>query len=181
MALSVGYRKSALAKAAVPGLLVLAAAGYAVHLALGQGPVTAVPVVACLVFAVVVFVPLFVRAVVRALLGAPLLTIDDDGVTLHSARVVLPWSNVAEVRVEQRPGGAPRLVFVPADPQRVVSAHRGLARTFARSGTARVGGPVFVRADQLALPLEDVLAAVRRSAPVPVRRREVLRDGPMGR
>jgi hypothetical protein len=30
---------------------------------------------------------------------APLLTLDRDGVTLHSARIRLPWSNVAEIRI----------------------------------------------------------------------------------
>ena len=180
MALIVGYRGAAVARAGIPSLLLPLAAGYAAYLTLGAGPVLAVPVFAVFAFVVVVFVPLFVRAVVRALAGAPLLTIDEDGVTLHSARVRLPWSNVAEVRVEHRPGRAELLVFVPVDARKVVRAHRGVARSFARGGTPRVGGPVFVRADQLALPIEEVLAAVRRSAAVPVRHRGVLRNGPAG-
>jgi hypothetical protein len=173
--LSVGYRGAAVAKAAVPCLLLPCAAAYAVHLAWGQRPLFAVPVSLAFVFVVVVFVPLFARSVVRALRGAPLLTIGPQGVTLHSARVRLPWSNLAELRVEHRPGRAEQLVFVPVDPAQVASAHRGTPRMFARSGSSRVGGPIFVRADQIAVPLEEVLAAVRRWTPVPVRHRGVLR------
>lgn len=179
--LTVGYRWSAVAKAGIPAVLLPLAAGYAAYTALDDGPLISALLLVVFVFVVLVFVPLFLRAVVRASRGAPLLTINEDGVTLHSARVGLPWSNVAEVRVERRPGRAELLVFVPVDAGQVETAHRGTPRWFARSGSSRVGGPIFVRADQLALPLEEVLAAVRRSTSAPVRHRELLRNGPAGR
>ncbi|MFB9835664.1 hypothetical protein [Actinoallomurus acaciae] len=178
--LTVGYRWSGVAKAGILAMLPPLAAGYAAYAVLDDGPLISTPFLVAFVFVALVFVPLFLRAVVRALRGAPLLTISEDGVTLHSARVGLPWSNVAEVRVERRPGRAELLVFVPVDAGQVETAHRGTARWFARSGSSRVGGPIFVRADQLTLPLEEVLAAVRRSTSAPVRHRELLRNGPPG-
>ncbi|WP_329257661.1 hypothetical protein OG417_19225 [Actinoallomurus sp. NBC_01490] len=162
-------------------LLLPVAVGYAAYTVRGDGRPVFTFVFFCFLFVAFVFVPRFLRTVVRALSGAPLLTINEDGVTLHSARVGLPWSNVAEVRVERRPGRAELLVFVPVDAQRVAAAHRGTSRRFVRSGIPRVGGPIFVRADQLTLPLEEVLAAVRRSTSAPVRHREMLRNGPAGR
>ncbi|GLY82953.1 hypothetical protein [Actinoallomurus iriomotensis] len=179
--LTVGYRWAAVAKAGLPAVLLPLAAGYAEYIARGDGPLISVLLLVVFGFVTVVFLPLFLRAVVRASRGAPLLTIGEDGVTLHSARVRLPWSNVAEVRVERRPGRAELLVFVPVDAAQVVTAHRGTPRWFARGGIPRVGGPIFVRADQLARPLEEVLAAVRRWTSAPVRRREILRNGPAGR
>jgi hypothetical protein len=180
-ALTVGYRWAAVAKAGLPAVLLPSAAAYAAYTVLDDGPLISGLLLVVFLFVTLVFLPLFLRAVVRASLGAPLLTIDGGGVTLHSARVGLPWSNVAEIRVERRPGRAALLVFVPVDAERVVTAHRGTPRWFALSAIPRVGGPVYVRADQLALPLEDILAAVRRSTSVPVRHRAMLRNGPVGR
>lgn len=179
--LAVGYRWAAVAKVGVPALLLPLAVGYAAYTVRGDGRPVFTFVFFCFLFVGYVFLPRFLRTVLRALSGAPLLTINEDGVTLHSARVGLPWSNVAEVRVERRPGRAELLVFVPVDARQVETAHRGTPRWFARSGSSRVGGPIFVRADQLALPLEEVLAAVRRSTSAPVRHRELLRNGPAGR
>jgi hypothetical protein len=122
----------------------------------------------------VVFAMLFLRAVVRALRGAPLLTLDRDGVTLHSARVTLPWPNVAEIQIDHKPGHADLLVFVPVDEDRAVEALQGLARRFARDGVRRVGGPIFVRVPQLARPIEDVLSAAHRLSAAPVRHRHAL-------
>ncbi|GAA4518456.1 hypothetical protein GCM10023191_092600 [Actinoallomurus oryzae] len=179
--LAVGYRWAAVGKAGILAVLLPLAAGYAAYTALDDGPLISALFLVVFGFVALVFLPLFARAVLRAARGAPLLTIDEHGVTLHSARVGLPWSNLAEVRVERRPGRAALLVFVPVDAEQVVTAHRGTPRWFARSGTPRVGGPVFVRADQLALPLDEVLAAVRRRTSAPVRHREMLRNGPAGR
>lgn len=168
MDLTVGYRPAAVARAGVPAVVLPLAAAYAVYAA--PGPWLTAAGFAVFAFVTAVFVPLSGRAAVRALRGAPLLTLDAEGVTLHSARVTLPWSNVAEARIEHRPGRPALLVFVAADERRAVAALRGLPRRFASSGIRRVGGPVFVRADQLARPVEDVLAAV----PVRVRHRSAL-------
>jgi hypothetical protein len=171
---TVGYRRSALAPPGVLALILPLATAYAGFLALGVGAVLAA--VAFTVFGLVtlVLVPLYLRAVVRALRGAPLLTFDADGVTLHSARVTLPWSNVAQIRIDHTPGRADMIVFVPEDPDRAVEGLRGLPRRFARDGIRRVGGPIFVRAAQLASPVEEILAAVRRSTSAPVRHHRTL-------
>ena len=169
--LAVGYRRSALAPLGVfTAVLTLATAGTG-SIAFGAGlGLTTVAFAACALLTLV-FVPLFLRAVVRALRGAPLLTLDRAGVTLHSARVTLPWSNVGEIRIDTTPDRADLLVFVPVDDARAVEELRGLARRFARDGIRRVGGPIFVRVPQLARPIEDVLSAARHLSSAPVRRR----------
>jgi hypothetical protein len=176
-ALAVGYRRSALTPLGVLAAIMALATAYTGFLALGGGfgPATAAfPVCALLTL---FFVPLFLRAVVRALRGAPLLSLDGHGVTLHSARVTLPWSNVAEIRIDHRPGHADLLVFVPVEEDRAVGALRGLPRRFAADGIRRVGGPIFVRVPQLAAPIEDVLAAAHRLSTAPVRHSHHLARG----
>jgi hypothetical protein len=112
------------------------------------------------------------RAAWRAARRRPLLTLDSERVVLHSARVALPWSDVAELRIVNRsPDGrtAKLIVFVPVDADRVIAGLRGMPRRFARSGIRRLGGPIFVRPEDLAMPFDEVLAAVRRLAAVPIR------------
>jgi hypothetical protein len=167
----VGYRPAAVVRAGVPAVLLPLGAAYAAWTAQRTGPWLSAVLWVVFGFVTCVFVPLFVRAAVRWLGGAPLLTVDGGGVTLHSARVRLPWSNVAEVRIRHRPGQAGVLVFVPADAARATGGLRGPARWFARSGIDRLGGPVFLRTDQLTCPVDDLLAAVRAVAAVPVRHR----------
>jgi hypothetical protein len=171
---SFGYRRSALAPPAVLAVLLPAATAYAGFLALGASVILAAVAFVAFVFVTIVFVPLYLRAVVRALRGAPLLSFDAEGVTLHSARVTLPWSNVAQIRVDHAPGHADMIVFVPEDPERAVEGLRGLRRKFARDGIQRVGGPIFVRTAQLASPAEEILTAARRVSPAPVRHHRTL-------
>ncbi|GAA4623009.1 hypothetical protein GCM10023196_017480 [Actinoallomurus vinaceus] len=124
---------------------------------------------------------LVVRAAWRAARRLPFLTLDSDGVMLHSARVALPWSNVAEVRIVSRsPDGrtAKLIVFVPVDTDRAVAGLRGMPRRFARSGIKRVGGPIFVRPYALAMPFEEVLATARTLTTVPIRPAVDPRSGP---
>ncbi|MEV0407190.1 hypothetical protein [Actinoallomurus sp. NPDC050550] len=112
------------------------------------------------------------RAMWRAARRRPLLTLDSERVVLHSARVALPWSNVAEVRIVNRAPDrrtAKLIVFVPVDADRVVAGLRGMPRQFARSGIKRLGGPIFVRPEDMAMPFDEVLAAVRRLTAVPIR------------
>jgi hypothetical protein len=172
--LAVGYRRSALVPLGVLAAVLALATAYTGFLALGGG--VGLPAASFIVCALLTlfFVPLFLRAVVRALRGAPLLTLDGDGVTLHSARVTLPWPNVAEIRIDHKPAHADLLVFVPVDEDRAVEALRGLPRRFAADGVRRVGGPIFIRVPQLAVPIEDVLAAAHRLSTAPVRHNHVL-------
>jgi hypothetical protein len=172
--LAVGYRRSALAPLGVLAAILALGTAYTGFLALGTGFGLATAAFTVLALLTLVFVPLFLRAVVRALRGAPLLTLDGDGVTLHSARVTLPWSNVAEIRIVHKPGHADLLVFVPADENRAVEALSGLPRRFAADGIRRVGGPIFVRVPQLAAPIEDVLSAAHRLTTAPVRHNHAL-------
>ncbi|GAA4623006.1 hypothetical protein GCM10023196_017460 [Actinoallomurus vinaceus] len=112
------------------------------------------------------------RAAWRATRGRPLLTLDSEQVVLHSARVALPWSNVAEIRIVNRsPDGqtAKLIVFVPVDADRAVAGLRGMSRRFARSGMKHVGGPIFVRPEDMTSPFGEFLNAVRALTTVPVR------------
>lgn len=115
--------------------------------------------------------PLYVltaRAFWRAARGRPLLTLDAHGVRLHSARVALPWANVAEVRVVTAPPDVRTIVFVPADAATALTGLRGLPRRFAKDGIARQGGPVFIRTDSLAVPLTALLTAIRTHTEAPI-------------
>ena len=112
-----------------------------------------------------------VRAFWRAARGRPLLTLDAHGVRLHSARVTLPWTNVAELRVVTAPPDVRTVVFVPLDAGAALDGLRGMPRWFAKDGIARHGGPVFVRADAMAISLDDLLAAIRDHTGAPIRHR----------
>ena len=172
-AFTVGYRRSSVLGLGVPLCVVLLAGTvYTGFLARGLSMLPAVVAFAGCVLASLVLVPLYLRAVVRALSGAPLLTLDGEGVTLHSARVRLPWSNVAAIRIDHSSGrrrSSDTIVFVPVDEVRAVEELRGLPRRFARDGIQRLGGPIFVRVTHLGRPLDEILAAVRRSTPAPIR------------
>lgn len=172
--IAVRYRRSALGPPGALSLILVLATACTGHLALGSGsgPATAAVTVSALL--TLVFVPLYLRAVVRTLRGAPLLSLDRDGVTLHSARVTLPWSNVAEIRIVHKPGHADLLVFVPVDGRQAVESLHGLPRRFASDGIRRVGGPIFLRVPQLADPVEDLLSAARRLTTAPVRHQHAL-------
>lgn len=91
------------------------------------------------------------RAVWRRARGRPLLTLDEHGVTLHSARVTLPWADVAEVRIVAAPVDVLTVVFVPYDPE--------------------AGGPVHVRVHDLAVEFEDLLTAIHRFTDAPINQR----------
>jgi hypothetical protein len=166
-----------MATSGIVSVLLLLAAAYSGFLASGLGSVLTAVAFAALGLVVVLIVPLYLRAVVRALRGAPLLTLDRDGVTLHSARVRLPWSNLAEIRIDHMAGRGPgfdMIVFVPVDEHAALASLRGLPRRFARDGIKRFGGPIFVRAGHLASPVEEILATARRSTPAPVRHHHAL-------
>jgi hypothetical protein len=175
---AVGYRWGALASSAVPVVLLPLASASAAFLTLHAGVVVAAVAFTGFGLVSLALVPLYLRAVVRALRGAPLLTFSGDGVTLHSARVTLPWSNLAQIRIDHAPGRPDLIVFVPLDQERVLEGLRGLPRKFARDGIRRVGGPIFVRPAQLARPVEEVLAAARRSSSAPVRHHRTLGRSP---
>ncbi|GAB2836191.1 hypothetical protein GCM10027176_45550 [Actinoallomurus bryophytorum] len=171
---AVGYRLAALAPSGVLVVLLPLAAAYAGFLALDAGVVIASAAFTVFGLVTLALVPLYLRAVVRALRGAPLLTFSDRGVTLHSARVTLPWSNLAQIRIDHTPGRADLIVFVPLEQERVLAELRGLPRKFARDGIGRVGGPIFVRTAQLARPVEEILAAARGFTSAPVRHHRTL-------
>jgi hypothetical protein len=180
-ALSVGYHASTMAKSGIISALFLTAAAYAGYLAAGLDSVLAAFAFVALGLATVLTVPLYLRAVVRALRGAPLLTLDREGVTLHSARIHLPWSNIKEIRIDHTAGHGPAhdmIVFVPADEHAAVTPLRGLRRRFARDGIERLGGPIFVRAGHLSTPLEEILTAARKSTPAPIRHNHKLGKTP---
>lgn len=173
-ALAVGYRRSALAPSGLFAALLALATVCTGSIALGDGLWLATAAFAVCALVTLFFAAFVLRALVRALRGAPLLTLDAEGVTLHSARVTLPWPNVAEIRIDHTPKNADLLVFVPVDGDRAVEALHGMARRFAADGVRRVGGPIFVRVPQLDAPIEDVLAAARRLNAVPVRHHHAL-------
>jgi hypothetical protein len=166
----VGYRRGAasLRQFALVCLLFAAATALIVDDGRDDG-MAYVAVVPAAVF--VYFTAMAVRAYWRSARGRPLLTLDDDGVTLHSARVTLPWANVAEVKIVTAPAGVRTVIFVARDDDAVLDALRGPARQFAKDGIARVGGPVFARAHDLAMPLEELLSAVHRFTGVPINQR----------
>lgn len=172
--LAFGYRRRALIQVTIIAAGLLAGAVYLGILMLGGLGIATVVFVVYLPLSFV-FMMVVSRALARGLRGDPLLSLDGDGVTLHSARVTLPWSNVAEVRIEHRPRRGDLLVFVPADERLAVEGLRGVPGKFARDGIQRVGGPIFVRTPQLAAPIEEVLSAVRRLSDAPVRHRQVRR------
>lgn len=173
-----GYRRAALVPVGIPAVLLPLVTAYAGYLALGAGVVIAAVVFTVWGLVTLAFVPLYVRAVVRALRGAPLLTFSDGGVTLHSARVTLPWSNLAQIRIDHAPGRSDLMVFVPLDQERVLEGLRGRPRWFARDGVRRVGGPIFVRTTQLASPVEEILTAARDRTSAPVRHHRTLGQAP---
>jgi hypothetical protein len=179
--LAVGYRRPAVTRAGLVPVILLVGTACTGLAAVGAGSVYAVVGLVGCAAATLLIVPLYLRAVVRALRGAPLLTLDRDGVTLHSARIRLPWSNVAQIRIGHIGHGpaGDTLVFVPADESRVIAELRGLRRRFARDGIRRLGGPIFVRVDQLESPLDEVLAAARRWSAAPVRHHHSLGRHPV--
>lgn len=175
--LAVGYRASSIVGVGFFALFLLLVTAYSGFLAFGIG--AAFFFVPFIAFGLVtlLIVPRYLRAAGRALRGAPLLSLDRDGVVLHSARIVLPWSNVEEIRIDHTAGRGARsdtLVFVPVDERAAVQALRGLPRWFARDGIKRLGGPIFVRAGHLAKPIEEILSAARRSTSAPVRHHHAL-------
>jgi hypothetical protein len=176
---AVGYRRAALVPSGVFVVALPLATAYAGFLALNSGVVIAAAAFTVFGLVTLALVPLYLRAVVRAMRGAPLLTFSPDGVTLHSARVTLPWSNLAQIRIDHTPGHADLIVFVPLEQERVLEGLRGLPRKFARDGIRRVGGPIFVRTTQLARPVEEILAAARESTPAPVRHHRKLGRTPV--
>ncbi|WP_322763072.1 hypothetical protein [Frankia sp. Cr2] len=115
---------------------------------------------------------LCLRAAWRAFRGFPLLTFDVERVTLHSARVYLAWSDVAEIRIARivRKGRIhDMIVFIPVDADRAMAGLRGLRRQFAREGIKHFGSPVYLRVADLTLPLDDVVTAAQRLTAAPVR------------
>lgn len=177
--LVVGYRFPMLAKTGLLAVALPLFAAYCGYIAYGADDPTVAVVglvgATMCALAALLIVPLYLRAILRALRGAPMLTLDREGVTLHSARVTLPWANVAEVRIDRMTGrgpGADTIVFVPVDENAAVAALRGLPRRFARDGIRRLGGPIALRAAQLTCPVDDFVA-VLRSASVPVRLRHL--------
>ena len=172
--LVVGYRRSPLFLSCLPVLVLLFGTIYTGFLMFGLKSVFLALLFVVFALVTLLFVPLYLRAVVRVLIGRPLLTLDGDGVAMHSARIRLPWSNVAEIRIDHTRSGRPAadmIVFVPRDEREVLATHRRWSRRFARDGIRRHGGPIFLRASVLACPIEKILAAAGRSAPVPVRHR----------
>ena len=180
--LAVGYRRQGVTRAGLLPVLLLIGTACTGFAAARPGSVYAVVGFVACAAATLLIVPLYLRAVVRALRGAPLLTLDRDGVTLHSARIRLPWTNVAQIRIRHTAGRSPAgdtLVFVPVDENRVLTELHGLRRWFARDGIRRLGGPIFVRVDQLASPIEEVLAAARCWSTAPVRHHHPLGRHPV--
>jgi len=170
--LHVGYRRGSASLWQAGGLCAVAAAVTAALITYvpGGNPVALCgAVVSGLLFVVLAVVT--GRAVWRAVRNRPLLTLDGSGVTLHSARVSLRWIDVAEVRVVTRPDGVRTVVFVAEDADLALGRLQGLAFWFAVNGIDRVGGPVFVRAHDLAIELEPLLTAVHRYAAVPIKQR----------
>lgn len=112
------------------------------------------------------------RAVVRAMTGRPLLSLDADGVLLHSVRLRVAWSDVAQIRlVQTRPGSRTMmLVFVPHDPGRVAAGRGPWARLFARDYTRRLGSPIVAPVDDVAAEVDEMLRVARHYTDAPVRR-----------
>jgi hypothetical protein len=174
----VGYRWASVASSGVVVALLPLASASVAFMTLHAGVTVAAVAFTGFGLVTLALVPLYLRAVVRALRGAPLLTFSDDGVTLHSAWVTLPWSNLAQIRIDHTPGRSDLIVFVPLDQERVLEGLRGLPRKFARDGIRRVGGPIFVRPTQLARPVEEILAAARHASSAPVRHHRTLGRAP---
>jgi hypothetical protein len=160
-ALEAGYAPGYLTRSLVlPGVWVVVTVIVAVQ-ALSGGPLWIGLLVVCLVVSLFLAV-LFGRAVWRAFRGLPLLTLDDEGVTLHSARTHLDWANVAEIRIvpTAKQGRNKVIVFVPVDAQRSMDGLSWYGRWFARDGIRRLGSPVFAPVE--GLPIDEVVAAARR-------------------
>ena len=182
--LEIGYKRgsTSVRQSVLLCLLALAAAAFAGSQALRNGlgnPLWAVGFLTSGVLTVLI-VPLTVRAIWRMARGRPLLTLDGDGVTLHSARVTLPWSNISEIRIThtaQKGQTISTIVFVPVDAERATAGLHGLRRRFAADGIRRVGGPIFARVHDLALPLDDIIAGTRRLTAAPVRHQHHLDAG----
>ena len=173
-AVEIGYAWPGMRESVALSAIGLLLTGYVGLRAVGGGSVDPVFAVLSVVFGLstALLAGYVARAVWRAKRRRPLLTLDSEGVVLHSARVSLPWSNIAEVRILNRsPDGrtAKLIVFAPVDAGRAVAGLRGMPRRFARDGIERVGGPIFARPHDMAMPLDQVLAAVRRLTTVPIR------------
>ena len=178
--MTIGYTARALVHALMMAVLMPVAVAQDAFLAFGDIDGDGVAIIPALLLLILVplaavSVPMYARAVWRGLLRRPLLTLDDDGVTLHSAWVSLPWPYVAEIwiaRMIRRGRQDDLLVFVAAEPPKA----RGLPGWFARDATRRFGGPVYLRVKDLTRPLDDVLAEARRRTTAPVTRRTVLKE-----
>lgn len=112
------------------------------------------------------------RAVVRAATGRPLLTLDADGVELHSVRLRLPWSNVDKIRLmSSSPRGTNMvLVFVPRDLRPVTRGRGPWMRWTARDYTRRYGSPLMITVNALAVDVDEVLRVASRYTDAPVSR-----------
>ncbi|MGH3377483.1 MAG: hypothetical protein ACRDP6_22355 [Actinoallomurus sp.] len=175
--LAVGYRASSMIVLGLLSVFILLVTAYVGFLAFGIGALFLFVAFVAFALVTLLIVPRYLRALARVLRGAPLLTLDHDGVTFHSAPIAMPWSNIAEIRIDHTAGRGARsdtLVFVPVDERAALKSLRGLPRWFARDGIKRVGGPIFMRVGVLACPIEEILAAVQRLTSAPVRHQHAL-------
>jgi hypothetical protein len=107
----------------------------------------------------------------------PLLSLDDNGVRLHSWGLAIPWSNVSAVRIsmvslsdDRKSATSATLLFIAVSDERVLKEARGIARYFARTGIDRLGAPLWVSLSALAISVDDLCNAIERIGSTSVER-----------
>lgn len=97
------------------------------------------------------------------------LTLDAEGVTLHTVPIHLPWSNVSGARVLIADDGRSKrgVLFTATDPQRAIDGSSGLARRTMRRNLKRSGGPLVLAGPRLNVPAEDIVAVAEQFMAAP--------------
>jgi hypothetical protein len=104
-----------------------------------------------------------------------LVTIGPDGVTPGKG-ALLPWSDLEALRLTRmRPrlflvtSRMKLLVFVPRDPERAIAPLTGMWKRTARMTSHLYGGSLVIQRSVIDESFDDIITAVHRFAPVPVR------------
>jgi hypothetical protein len=84
------------------------------------------------------------------------LTLAADGITWHKHELFLPWSNVADMRLDAR--NDLRLVVGVVEPDLVLEGVPRFGGFEVRSNLKRFGGPIALKADRLAAPSAQIMA-----------------------
>lgn len=109
----------------------------------------------------------------RVVFRIPLLSLDSDGVVLHSVRLKVRWSDIDEIVKTRLPGVDNKarcaLLFSVVDDQAVLRDVGRLAGKVAAAGMSRYDAPMWVYCDDFSIPIDDVIAAIERISSIQVR------------